>query len=236
MHPMPGWLHPTLHVKTVSQGSFPFCEHVDEMFPWSSEYFSCNNDWSVDWIWLISCCRSWRSGRAQAVGGDGGARGSSTRNETLRIIMWTRETLASLRSWIRLLSIHVVKIFKKVEDDSEGERARRAALLDWDGDYSHFQRDEVTCPSSKAPLESGPDSRPRRKPRSPLQIRSTFESVGDSPRFLSFSFYRGLIFFDVFFRLIIQPAWITLSSTTTTSLTMRAHIQGFKMMNVILIC
>ena len=170
------------------------------------------------------------------MGGDGGARGSSTRNETLRIIMWTRETLASLRSWIRLLSIHVVKIFKKVEDDSEGERARRAALLDWDGDYSHFQRDEVTCPSSKAPLESGPDSRPRRKPRSPLQIRSTFESVGDSPRFLSFSFYRGLIFFDVFFRLIIQPAWITLSSTTTTSLTMRAHIQGFKMMNVILIC
>ena len=31
----------------------------------------------------------------------------------------------------------------KVEEDGEGERGRRAALLNWDGDYSHFQRDEV---------------------------------------------------------------------------------------------
>ena len=35
-------------------------------------------------------------------------------------------------------------IFLKVEEESEGERARRAALLNWDGDYSHFQRDEVS--------------------------------------------------------------------------------------------
>jgi len=41
--------------------------------------------------------------------------------------------------------------FVEVEDDSEGERARRAALLDWDGDYSHFQRDEAEEETTEPP-------------------------------------------------------------------------------------
>ena len=45
--------------------------------------------------------------------------------------------------WFWIVWKDEMTIFLKVEEESEGERARRAALLNWDGDYSHFQRDEV---------------------------------------------------------------------------------------------
>ena len=150
-------------------------------------------------------CRSWRSGRAQVAVEDGGARGRRAmriwrrrrRKKNRRSTMSMKETLASLRFGKQI--VLEWGISSKVENaDGERERARRAALLDWDGDYSHFQRDEVqpvvtcqyigTCHQDDLQdVKKFPKvnfwSRQRRRRRSHLQNQSTSESAGDYRRF-----------------------------------------------------
>ena len=227
-------------------------------------------------------CRSWRSGRAQVAVEDGGARGRWTmriwrrrrtkKSRTSTLLM--KETLASLRFGKQI--VLEWGISSKVENaDGERERARRAALLDWDGDYSHFQRDEVqpvetcwniaTChqddlqdvkkfskvncrsrrrrgrrrmliciqklkKSQKLIVKAGGGGDDRASSRS-SQHPSQLETIAGF--FLSFCF--GSILHWISFvldRSTTLLAWITLSLTTTTSLTTRAHIQGLSIIAV----
>ena len=197
-----GWLHSSLHVETVSEGGFPvfFLPPILQIAA-NCKKFPSGSKW---WLPLQEL---------KIRKGTGRGRGRRSRREADVEDLEETENKEEKEEYyvdegdfgFVEVGEHIVLewgISSKVENaDGERERARRAALLDWDGDYSHFQRDEVqpvvtcqyigTCHQDDLQdVKKFPKvnfwSRQRRRRRSHLQNQSTSESAGDYRRFFPF--------------------------------------------------